>query len=70
MTIEYFLLSTGEALSAYDARDFFLMNDEVFQDNQYYCESQEATVSFEDFIERRADVGWRILPSAKQVQTV
>lgn len=60
MKIEFFDKSDGVALT--DTDDiFFVMNNEVYCDNNFYSESQEATLMFEDFVKKREDIGWRIL---------
>lgn len=58
--IEFFIKKSGTVLTNTDD-EFFVMNNEVYRDNQYYTESQERTVMFEDFIERRPDIGWRVV---------
>ena len=61
MEIEFFYTETGNAIKKQDSKDtLFVMNDKVYSDNFEYCESQEATVQFEDFIKECTDLSWRI----------
>ena len=44
-----------------DSDDYlFVMNNKVYSDSGYYCESQEQTVQFEDFIKERPDLDWYV----------
>ena len=59
MKIEFYQIDDGVILN--DTNDYyFVMNNEVYSDNNNTYESQCAVVSFEDFIIRRANIGWRI----------
>jgi len=60
LKIEFFSKKSGKVYTETDD-EFFVMNNEVYRDNHYYTESQERTVSFEDFYERRPDIGWRVV---------
>ena len=39
----------------------FVFNNEVRQDNEFCCESQEQTVNFDTFVKERNDIGWRVI---------
>jgi hypothetical protein len=56
--IEFYKKDNGEILENTDDM-FFVMNNEVYCDNQQCCESQEATIGFDDFVKKRDDIGWR-----------
>ncbi len=60
MKIEFYMKDTGEVLEKTDD-DYFVMNDEVWRDNGRSCESQEASVGFDDFITHKPNVGWRVV---------
>jgi len=57
MKIVFHLLSSGEEVFN---RDFFVMNNEVWCDKYNTCESQSATVGFEDFIVKCPHIGWGV----------
>ncbi len=57
MKIEFYDIETGEVLDKTETVDtYFVMNDEV-----YSCTDTAAVVIayFDNFIERRPDIGWR-----------
>ncbi len=60
MKVEFYFKETGEVIEQPEGM-FFVMNDKVFCDNGWSCESQEATVSFDDFINELPRVGWRVV---------
>ena len=61
MEIEFYRKSTGEAMPKDYSDDWlFVMNDKVYTDNDASFESQQATVSFDDFIKECPDMGWRV----------
>lgn len=59
MRIEFYKLDTGEIVNG--VHWLFVMDNFVFQDNFRTCESQCPCVGFEDFIEGRPDLGWRVV---------
>jgi hypothetical protein len=61
MKIEFFYKSSGCVVK--DSDDcLFVMNNRVYADNYHATESQEATVSFEDFITPALDdIDWRVV---------
>ncbi len=59
MNIEFFIKSTGLIVAETDGY-LFVMSNKVYRDNQHSTESQEASVSFEDFIEEMPDIDWRL----------
>lgn len=60
MKIEFYYKDTGEVLQKTND-EFFIMNDEVWCDNGYSCESQEPSVCFDDFIVHKPHIGWRVV---------
>jgi len=45
-----------------NTEDYFVLNgNEVWRDNEHTYESQCAVVSFENFIVRCEDIGWRVI---------
>lgn len=60
MEIEFFNKETGNICKFTDDC-MFVMNNEVYKDTYETCESQEAMVGFEDFIEKCPDLGWRVV---------
>lgn len=62
MEIEFYYLESGNVIKKQDSDDtLFVMNGKVFSDNFESCESQDATVQFEDFIKECNDLGWRVV---------
>lgn len=62
MKVEFFNKKNGSVyLSETTDWCYFIMNNEVYCDNQRSYESQSNVVVFEDFIERCPHVGWRIV---------
>lgn len=63
MRIEYFYKATGKAIEIknYPADYLFVISQSVWKDTGETCESQEGSVSFDTFIERCPDIGWRIV---------
>lgn len=59
MNIEFYIKETGEIIEQPDCH-FFVMSNEVYCDSGFSTESQEATVTFEDFIKECPHVGFRI----------
>ena len=65
MNIEFYYTDTGVAiLKSQSDNRLFVMNDKVYTDNNYSCESQEARVDFDTFTEETDNISWRIV--AKQ----
>lgn len=59
MEIEFYKKKTGNAV---DANDYFVLDgSEVWADNYKVMESQSAAVTFDDFIIRCEDIGWRVI---------
>ncbi len=58
MKIEFFDTETGEVQTN---DDYFVMGGIVYCDNYQSCESQAASVSFQDFIREVQGVGWRVV---------
>lgn len=56
--IEFFDKLSGNAVNNHT---FFVMDNKVYRDNYSSCESQQATVSFDDFIVECPDVDWRVV---------
>lgn len=60
MKIEFFYKETGEVMDG-SSDDHFVMGDEVYRNNQWVTESQEAAVDFDDFITECVHLGWRVM---------
>ena len=62
MNIEFYYIDTGVAILKSQSDDrLFVMNDTVYTDNFRSCESQEATVDFDTFVEEVDNISWRIV---------
>ena len=62
MKIEFYHKYTGLVIPDRTSNNYyFVMNNEVYRDNQYSCESQEASVDFDTFVEEVPDIIWRIV---------
>ena len=59
MEIIFYKKDTGEEITDTDDY-FFIMNNEVYSDNGSIYESQAEAIGFEDCIESRTDLGWRV----------
>jgi hypothetical protein len=61
MNVRFFYKSSGE--DAPRGIDFFIRDDgTVWRDNYQSCESQAASVGFEDFIMPCPEIGWMPVP--------
>ena len=60
MKIEFFNKETGDILMNTDDW-YFVMNNEVYRNNDVYYESQEASIGFDDCVFKVPRVGWRVL---------
>lgn len=62
MKIEFYDIATGTPYAADKVRGwFFVMDDEVYCDSGRTWESQSSVIGFDDTIEHRPDVGWRVV---------
>lgn len=60
MKIEIYKKDTG--LKVDNTGDYyFVMNNEVYCDNEKVYESQAALIGFDDCIKSRGDLGWRVI---------
>jgi len=59
MHIEFFYKDTGKVIDNADYY-YFVMNDNVYRDNDKTFESQCEVVGFDDFIELMTNIGWRV----------
>lgn len=57
--IVFFNTSTGEEPSK--DRDLFLLDGVVYENNYRICESQAAAVGFDDFIQERKELDWKVV---------
>ena len=58
MEIEFYNIESGEVIPS---GDHFVMYNRVWCDNYESYESQEPTVSFDDFIVEQPHIGWRVV---------
>lgn len=58
--IQFYDKETGRVLENTDDY-YFVMNDLVYCDNDFSTESQEASVSFDEFIKECPAIGWRMI---------
>ncbi len=66
MQIEFFYKASGEVIPkahwTNNSPYLYIDNDgEVFMDNGDSYESQSASIGFNDFVEYRHDIGWRVV---------
>ncbi len=57
--LEFYFKETGEVIEE-PSDYYFVMNNEVYRDNNFETESHAAMLSFEDFIVKTPNVDWRI----------
>lgn len=63
MKIQFFDKETFKVIpnSEFTYKSYFVMDNVVYRDNGYVCESQSQRVGFWDFIEVAPEIGWRVV---------